>query len=64
MQDSQREALAFPIHPRISFRKWMMKDNFTFLRPRPHLVDFFLNFLQCSFNLKFNHIVATGRVNV
>jgi hypothetical protein len=36
----------------------------TLLRPEGYVVGFFLEFLQCSFILKFCHNVATDHVNV
>jgi hypothetical protein len=41
----------------------LLEDDFTLLRPKGYVVDFFLEFFQCSFILKFSHNVATDHVN-
>jgi hypothetical protein len=39
------------------------RDDFTLLSPQGYVVDFFIEFLQCSFILKLNHNAAIDHIN-
>jgi hypothetical protein len=65
---SSFQSFVYDILPQNLFLSTMMprqlKEGFTLLTPQGYTVDFFIEFLKCSFILTFNCNVATDHVNV